>query len=139
MDLAEIKNALASSLEKQYQDELKAVDNQRRLADEAIGYTNEARGTYYSGMPTWQRAQSAASYTNKIADLANSYANKQVSIGNKIDEILDQINSYNEAASLLGGSGTTLDSTGITTTTNRQPIWLNGRLYKYENGRLVLA
>ena len=134
MDIAETAAVLNDLYAKQYQDNLVANEANRRLADEKVSYQNEARGTYYSGIPTWQRAQNAITYANKMNDINENYASSQQSLWNTVSDYLDKINSYNEAAGL--GS---VQMPSIANPTTSAPFLLNGVYYKYDNGKLVRA
>ena len=80
MDIAETAAVLNDLYAQQYKDNLAANEANRRLADEKISYQNEARGTYYSGQPTWERAQNAITYADKAND---------ISIFNLVGEIIN--------------------------------------------------
>lgn len=136
MELEQTRDILQQAMDQQWLDNQKAVDANRILADQKTGYENEARGTYYSGLPTWQRTQNALSAAESLNDLNKQYAQNKVSIWNSVQDAIDKINSYNEAASDLGG-GTTGLTGGLTTPgATSQPFYLNGKLYQYVNGRL---
>lgn len=132
MDIEESAKVLTQALEQQYKDNLVANEANRRLADEQISYANEARGTYYSGIPTWQRAQNAITYADKANDINKSYASSQNSLWNTVSDYLDKINSYNEAAGL-----SSIKMPSVTNPTTSAPFLLNGVYYKYDNGKLV--
>lgn len=132
MDIEESAKVLTQALEQQYKDNLVANEANRRLADEQISYANEARGTYYSGIPTWQRAQNAITYADKANDINKSYASSQNSLWNTVSDYLDKINSYNEAAGL-----SSIKVPSVTNPTTSAPFLLNGVYYKYDNGKLV--
>lgn len=132
MDIAETAAVLNDLYAQQYKDNLAANEANRRLADEQISYANEARGTYYSGIPTWQRAQNATSYANKANEINLSYANQQNKLWNTVSEYMDKINAYNEAA---GSAKISVPS--VTNPTTSAPFLLNGVYYKYVNGKLT--
>lgn len=135
MDIEESAKVLTQALEQQYKDNLAANEANRRLADEQISYTNEARGTYYSGIPTWQRAQNAIQYADKANEINKSYASSQNSLWNTVSDYLDKINSYNEASGL-----SSIQMPSIANPTTSAPFLLNGVYYKYDsNGKLVRA
>lgn len=136
MELEETRNVLQQALDQQLLDNKVAVDAQRRLKDQQITYANEARGTLYSGIPTWQRASLAVETAPSIAKLNQSYAKNKVNIWDSVQGALDQINAYNEAAKELGG-GTTSIPTLQQTTTESAPFLLNGEYYKYVDGKLT--
>lgn len=137
MELEQTRDILQQAMDQQLLDNQRAVDANRILADQKTAYENEARGTYYSGLPTWQRAQNAVSAASSLNDVNSQYAQNKVKIWNSVQNVLDQIASYNEAAAELGG-GTTGATSGLTGGMNitNQPIYLNGKKYKYVNGRL---
>ena len=108
MDVESQKNVLLDAIQQQYQDNVAATEANRRLADEKISYANEAKGTYYSGIPTWQRAQNAAVYSEKMSDLNKGLMSSQESVWKTVSDYLDRINAYNEAAN----SGTSKTKSG---------------------------
>lgn len=132
MDLAETAAVLSDALQQQYQSNVAANEANRRLADEQISYANEARGTYYSGIPTWQRAQNAVTYADKLNDINLNYANAQNKIWNSVQNYIDQINAYNEAS-----GAPALSAPSITAPSASAPFLLNGVYYQYKDGRLV--
>lgn len=134
MDIAETAAVLNDLYAQQYKDNLAANEANRRLADEQISYANEARGTYYSGIPTWQRAQNATTYADKANDINLSYANTQTNLWNTVQDYMDKINAYNEAA---GSAAMSVPS--LTNKTTSAPFLLNGVYYKYVNGKLTRA
>lgn len=133
MDLEQTRDVLLQALERQWQDNQKAVDTNRILADEKTAYENEARGTYYSGVPTWQRAQNAASAAEDLNKVNRNYADTRIKIWNSIQDTLDEIQAYNEAAGTISGIVGGPTSAG---TTGNAPFIMNGRYYQYINGRL---
>ena len=98
MDVESQKNVLLDAIQQQYQDNVAATEANRKLADEKISYANEAKGTYYSGIPTWQRAQNAAVYAEKMSDLNKGLMTAQESVWKTVSDYLDKISAYNEAA-----------------------------------------
>lgn len=132
MDIAETAAVLNDLYAQQYKDNLAANEANRRLADEQISYGNEARGTYYSGIPTWQRAQNAVTYADKANDINLNYANQQNRLWNTISDYMDKINAYNEAA---GAAAMSVPS--VSNPTTSAPFYLNGVAYIYRNGRLT--
>jgi len=136
MELEQTRDILQQAMDQQWLDNQRAVDANRILADQKTAYENEARGTYYSGLPTWQRAQNAVSAAESLNDVNSQYAQNKVKIWNSVQNTLDQIASYNEAAAALG-AGTTGIAPGFSTMgTSSQPVFLNGKRYRYVNGRL---
>lgn len=138
MELEQTRDILQQAMDQQLLDNQKAVDANRILADQKTAYENEARGTYYSGLPTWQRTQNAISAANSLNDVNSQYAQNKVKIWNSVQNTLDQIASYNEAAAELSG-GTTGLAKGLTSNMNLgsgQTFYLNGKQYRYVNGRL---
>lgn len=132
MDIAETAAVLNDLYAKQYQDNLAANEANRRLADEQISYNNEARGTYYSGQPTWDRAQNAMSYSEKANDISMNYANTQSSLWNTVSDYIDKINAYNEAS-----SAATIQVPNLKNPITSAPFTLNGIRYTYVNGKLT--
>lgn len=137
MELEQTRDILQQAMDQQWLDNQRAVDANRILADQKTAYENEVRGTYYSGLPTWQRAQNAVSAAESLNDVNSQYAQNKVKIWNSVQNTLDQIASYNEAAAELG-AGTTGLTAGLSRTMNttNQPVFLNGKQYRYVNGRL---
>lgn len=132
MDIAKAAAVLNEAIAKQYQDNVAANEANRRLADEKISYANEARGTYYSGIPTWERAQNAVTYADKLNDINKSYADTQNSLWNTVSDYLDKINAYQEAAGLG-----TIKMPSITNPTTSAPFLLNGIYYTVDaSGKL---
>lgn len=137
MELEQTRDILQQAMDQQWLDNQRAVDANRILADQKTAYENEARGTYYSGLPTWQRAQNAVSAAESLNDVNSQYAKNKVKIWNSVQNTLDQIASYNEAAAALG-AGTVAPTLGASRTMeiSNQPVFLNGKQYRYVNGRL---
>ena len=133
MDIAETAAVLNDLYAQQYQDNLAANEANRRLADEQISYNNEARGTYYSGIPTWQRSQNAVAYADKANDISLNYANQQNKLWNSVADYIDRINAYNEASQ----SVERMTMPSVTNPTTSAPFTINGVRYQYKNGRLV--
>lgn len=133
MDIAETAAILNDLYAKQYQDNLATNETNRRLADEKISYNNEARGTYYSGIPTWERSQNAITYAEKANEINENYANQQSKIWNTVSEYIDKINAYNEAA----GSSASMSVPSIANKTTSAPFTINGIQYIYKDGRLT--
>lgn len=103
-DLESIRAVLLESMDKSLAESLAAEEESNKLAQQKIMYSNDARGTLYSGQPTWERAQTAATHLQNISKIQENDLNQRVSIWNKIANTLDQINSYNKAAKTLTGS-----------------------------------
>ena len=133
MDIAETAAVLNDLYAQQYQDNLAANEANRRLADEQISYNNEARGTYYSGIPTWQRSENAVSYANKANEINLNYANQQNRLWNSVADYIDKINAYNEAA----GVSERMTAPSVTNNVTSAPFTINGIKYVYRNGKLT--
>ena len=101
MNLDEIRDTLFQSMEEQKAADLAANETNYRLGQQKIMYNNDARGTLYSGQPTWERANLAAENLENIAKIDQSYMDKKLDIWNNITNTLDQINSYNKAAQTM--------------------------------------
>ena len=97
MDLESQRNVLLDAIQQQYKDNAAVLEDNRRLADEKISYSNEARGTYYSGQPTWERMQNAVNYGDKMNDLNSNLLKTQDALWNNIEKYLDKINAYKSA------------------------------------------
>lgn len=117
MNFDEIRDALFSAMDEQQAADEAAARENYKLGQQKLMYTNDARGSLYSGMPTWERAQLAANNIVDLADIQQKALKQRISIWDKITNTMDQINSYNKAAAAMArasGSG----STGTTGTTN---------------------
>lgn len=134
MDIAETAAVLNDLYAQQYQDNLAANDANRRLADEQISYNNEARGTYYSGQPTWERSRNAITYADKANDINLNYANQQNKLWNTVSDYIDKINAYNEAA-----NSASMTVPSVQNLTTSAPFTINGVKYVYVNGKLTRA
>lgn len=97
MDLESQRNVLLDAVQQQYKDNANVLEANRRLADEKISYGNEARGTYYSGQPTWERMQNAVNYGDKMNDLNSNLLKTQDALWGNIEKYLDKINAYKSA------------------------------------------
>lgn len=97
MDLESQRNVLLDAVQQQYKDNAAVLEDNRRLADEKISYSNEARGTYYSGLPTWERMQNAVNYGDKMNDLNSNLLKTQDALWGNIEKYLDKINAYKSA------------------------------------------
>lgn len=116
MNLDEIRDALFQAMDDQLAVDTEAQATNYRLGQQKLMYNNDARGTLYSGQPTWERANLAAQNTAALADLNNKYLKQKLSVWDNITNTLDQINSYNKAAAAMAkaasnvSSGTTADA-----------------------------
>lgn len=108
MNLDEIREALFSAMDDQLAKDTAASEENYKLNQQKIMYSNDARGSLYSGRPTWERAQAASNYASGIADIQNKFLKQKISIWDNITNTLDQINSYNKAAAAMNqaASGT---------------------------------
>lgn len=113
MNLDEIREALFGAMDNQLASDTAASEESYKLGQQKIMYNNDARGSLYSGQPTWERAQLAASHLSDIADINNKYLKQKLSIWDNITNTLDQINSYNKAANAMKrAAGNTSSSSG---------------------------
>lgn len=133
MDIAETAAVLNDLYAKQYEHNLAANEANRRLADEQISYNNEARGTYYSGQPTWDRSNNAVTYAEKANDINLDYANQQNSLWDTISDYMDKINAYNEAAGVSDRLSVPYSASPVASA----PFIINGVKYVYRNGKLT--
>lgn len=107
MDLESQRNVLLDAIQQQYKDNAAVLEDNRRLADEKISYSNEARGTYYSGQPTWERMQNAVNYGDKMNDLNSNLLKTQDALWSNIEKYLDKINAYKSATNKNTNTPTT--------------------------------
>lgn len=105
MDLDSIRDTLFEAMKEQEAADIAANETNQRLGQQKIMYANDARGTLYSGQPTWERAQLAADGITNLAKIQGNYLGKKLDIWNNITNTLDQINSYNQAAKALAQAG----------------------------------
>lgn len=101
MDLDAIREQLFQAMDRQREADKAALDETQKLGQQKIMYANDARGTLYSGQPTWERAQLAATGATNLAKINSEYMKNKLSVWNTITDTLDQINSYNKAAKAL--------------------------------------
>lgn len=112
MNLDEIRDTLLKAMDEQYAADKATLAQNQTLGQQKIMYNNDARGTLYSGQPTWERAQLAAQGTTNLAKLDDSYMKNKLNTWYKITDALDKINSYNKAAAALTkASGNTVSNT----------------------------
>lgn len=110
MDLDQIRDTLFEAMEQQRQADIAANDTNQLLGQQKIMYNNDARGTLYSGTPTWERAQLASQGVSNLADINNKYLGKKLDIWNNITRTLDQINSYKKAAAAMNKASSNVSS-----------------------------
>lgn len=111
MDLDSIREALFQAMDEQRAADIAANDTNQLLGKQKIMYNNDARGTLYSGQPTWERAQLAATGATNLAKIDDSYLKQKLSIWDNITKTLDQINSYNKAAAAMSKAASNVAST----------------------------
>lgn len=115
MNLDEIREALFSAMDEQQAADEAAAKENYKLGQQKLMYANDARGSLYSGQPTWERAQLASGYVANLADIQQKALNQRLSIWDKITSTMDQINSYNKAAAAMAKAASTSPaSTGAT-------------------------
>ena len=117
MNLDEIREALFSAMDEQQAADEAAAEENYKLGQQKLMYVNDARGSLYSGQPTWERAQLASGYVTNLADIQQKALNQRLSIWDKITSTMDQINSYNKAAAAMA-KASSYGNTGTTSTTN---------------------
>lgn len=114
MNLDEIREALFQAMDDQQAADEAAANEAYKVNQQKLMYNNDARGTLYSGQPTWERAQLAASNIANIADIQQKALGKRIDVWEKITSAMDQINSYNKAAATLarasGGTSSTANT-----------------------------
>lgn len=104
MDASEfdaIRDQLLRAMEQQYAADTEALNTTQRVKQQQLAYSNEARGTLYSGQPTWERAQLASQGATNLAKLQSNYLSNKMDVWDNITKALDQINSYNKAAAAM--------------------------------------
>ena len=101
MDLDQIRETLFQAMDDQYAADKAALEESQKIGQQKIMYSNDARGTLYSGQPTWDRSQLVAQGVQNLSNLNEKYMNNKLNTWNKITDILDKINSYNKAAAAL--------------------------------------
>ena len=112
MDIDAIRETLFQAMDQQLATDKAANEEAYKLGQQKIMYNNDARGTLYSGQPTWERAQLASSNLQNLADIENKYITKKISVWDKITDTLDKINSYNRAAAALNKSASNVNNGG---------------------------
>lgn len=124
MDLDAIREQLFQAMDAQREADKAALDENQKLGQQKIMYANDARGTLYSGQPTWERAQLAAQGAQNLAKINSEYMKNKLSVWDNITNTLDQINSYNKAAKAMAKAASNI-STG---TSDGQTYldWYNG-------------
>lgn len=110
MDLDAIRNALFEAMDQQRAVDIAANDTNQLLGQQKIMYNNDARGTLYSGQPTWERAQLAATGVTNLAKINSEYMKNKLNVWNSITSTLDQINSYNKAAAAMAKAAANVSS-----------------------------
>lgn len=110
MDLDAIRDALFEAMDQQRAADIAANDTNQLLGQQKIMYNNDARGTLYSGQPTWERAQLAATGAQTLAKINSDYMKNKLNIWNSITNTLDQINSYNRAAAAMSKAAANVSS-----------------------------
>lgn len=118
MDLDAIRETLFQAMDQQREADIAANNTNQLLGQEKIMYANDARGTLYSGQPTWERAQLAATGAQNLAKINSEYMKNKLNVWDSITSTLDQINSYNKAAAAMS-KATANVSTG---TSSGQPF-----------------
>lgn len=104
--LQQIRDVLLKSIDDQYAVDKDTLETNQRLGQQKLMYTNDARGTLYSGQPTWERAQLAANGIQSRAKLDSNYMANKLNVWNNITNTIDKINSYNKAAKALTDAAT---------------------------------
>lgn len=100
-DIDQIRELLFQNMDEQLAADVAANEEAQKLGQQKIMYGNEGRGTLYSGQPTWERAQLAATGAENLAKIYSTDLGNRVKVWDTITDTLDRINSYNEAAKAL--------------------------------------
>ena len=101
MDLDAIREQLFQAMDQQREADIAANETNQLLGQQKIMYANDARGTLYSGQPTWERAQLATEGATNLAKIQSDYMKNKLNVWDTITNTLDQINSYNKAAAAM--------------------------------------
>lgn len=115
MDIDAIRETLFQAMDDQYAADKAANAENYKLGQQKIMYNNDARGTLYSGQPTWERAQLAASDLTNLAKINSNYMKQKLSIWDNITDTLDKINSYNKAAAAMSKAASNVSASPSTT------------------------
>lgn len=115
-DFDAIRGALLGAMEQQYATDIEALNTTQRVKQQQLAYSNEARGTLYSGQPTWERAQLAASGATNLAKIQSDYLKNRLNVWDNITKTVDQINSYNKAAAAMAKAASNVSGGGSTST-----------------------
>lgn len=110
MDIDSIRDLLLQNMDEQYATDVAANETAQRLGQQKIMYNNDARGTLYSGQPTWERAQLAAEGAKSLASIQTDYLKNKLNVWDSITETLDQIESYNKAAAAMNKASSNVSS-----------------------------
>lgn len=110
MDLDAIREQLFQAMDAQRETDIAALNEDQKLSQQKIMYANDARGTLYSGQPTWERAQLAATGATNLAKINSEYMKNKLSVWDNITNTLDQINSYNKAAKAMAKAASNIAS-----------------------------
>lgn len=113
MDLDAIREQLFQAMDQQREADKAALDENQKLGQQKIMYANDARGTLYSGQPTWERATLAAQGATNLAKINSEYMKNKLNVWDSITNTLDQINSYNKAAKAMAKASANV-ATGTT-------------------------
>lgn len=113
MDLDAIREQLFQAMDAQREADIAALNEDQKLGQQKIMYANDARGTLYSGQPTWERASLAAQGAQNLAKINSEYMKNKLNVWNSITSTLDQINSYNKAAKAMAKAASNV-ATGTT-------------------------
>ena len=123
MNLDEIREALFQAMDDQQAADEAAANEAYKVNQQKLMYNNDARGTLYSGQPTWERAQLATTNVANIADIQQKALAKKISVWEKIASTMDQINSYNKAAAAMAKAGTSGTSSSAGATQSFQDLY----------------
>lgn len=110
MDLDAIRDTLFQAMDQQREADIAANNTNQLLGQQKIMYANDARGTLYSGQPTWERAQLASVGAQNLAKINSEYMKNKLNVWNSITNTLDQINSYNKAAAAMAKAASNVAS-----------------------------
>lgn len=110
MDLDAIRDTLFQAMDQQREADIASNNTNQLLGQQKIMYANDARGTLYSGQPTWERAQLASEGATNLAQIEANYMKNKLNVWDSITSTLDQINSYNKAAKSMAKAASNVAS-----------------------------
>lgn len=127
-ELDKIREALFTAMDEQRAADIAANETSQLLGQQKLMYSNDARGTLYSGQPTWERTQLATKGLTNLASIEDSYTKNKLQVWDNITSILDQVNSYNKAAAALAKASSNSGTSGASGSANQSFLELYNSL-----------